>query len=122
MKTIKSAWWLSDCGKYVAHIWGSMGNLQIDVMSTTGEDCWLGGRYTPSGWHDRDKRYIYPEFAHMVTSWSSGGPQAFSVGFADLDQSIRIVPLKGNAVRKAYTARFSRPMTLRTRPKINAVL
>jgi hypothetical protein len=117
MKTVTSAWWLSDCGLYVAHIWGNEGSIEIDVMSTTGPEYWLGGRYTPHGWHDKDRRHTHVEFAHMVLSWSGDGPRVFTLGFADLDQSVRIQPLTGNAILRSYTARFSRPLKLRAKPK-----
>ena len=117
----KNTWWLSDCGQYVAHIWGDNSPLNIDVMSTTGPECWLGGRYVPNGGHDRDKRHTFPEFAHMVTSWSNGGPKAFSLGFQDMDQSVYIRPLTGNCVIKSYEARFSRPMNMRAKAKRKTV-
>jgi hypothetical protein len=115
-----NCWWLSDCGQYIAHIWSKDGrgsSLKIDVMSTTGPECWLGGRYQPTGWHDKDRRYTHAEFAHMVTSWSNGYPHGFSLGFSDLDQSVRLLNMKGNAVLKSYTARFSRPIKLRAKAK-----
>lgn len=115
----KSAWWLSDCGQYVAHVWGDSGGIEIDVMSTRGPECWLGSRYTPTGWDDQDPRYTHAEFAHMVTSWGNDKP-GFTLGFCDMDQSVVHQRFSGNAVLRSYSARFSRPMKLRAKAKRGA--
>jgi len=107
-------WWLSDCGNYIAHVWGDPGSLEMDVMETRGKGVWLGSRYKPTGWEDTDPRYTHPEFPHMVTYFGQ-----FTIGFADLDPSVPIMPFEGNAVLNRYTAKFSRRTKLYAKPKKN---
>ena len=112
---ICSAFWLSDCGQYIAR---SFGDCDYDVMTVDGSKCWLARRYQPKGWKDKDPRYTHPEFAHITTSYSNesiGKKEAFKIGFADVDLSKRIVPLTGNCIIESYEARFSRLLNIRAR-------
>lgn len=118
-----SAFFVSDCGKYIARRLGN--TVNFDVMTIDGTQCWLARRYEPKGWKDKDPRYTHPEFAQATGSYSlevprKGQPWRFTLGFLDLDQRKRIKPLTGNCVVKSYTATFSRRMKLHARPlKLN---
>lgn len=119
MKTSPSSFFLSDCGKYLARE-VTPGSADFDVLTVDGSQCWLSRRYTPTGFEDRDSRIVYPEFAHQVMRGTFGegerrGVSIFSLEFADLDTSKKVVPFTGNCIVKKYRATFSRRLKIRAR-------
>jgi hypothetical protein len=111
---VRESLWVSDCGNYYARPYHGGFSTDYDILAKDGSKEWLTNRYIPTGFDDTDKRHIYPEFPHMTTSWHNEGKtlrsgryiEAFSMGFADLDTSVKIEPLTGNTITHHYEATF----------------
>jgi hypothetical protein len=112
--------WISTCGKYYAVPREDKGNQDCDVYSVDGKQSWLSKRYVPKGFDDTDPRFLYPEFPHMVSSYSRlhplrGGSHAFSLGFGDYDTNVKIIPWTGNTELKSYKADFEKRVNIKKR-------
>ncbi len=103
--------WLSKCGKYMAVRFGDDA-VEFDVLAMNSDDVWLGRRYRPKGFRDKDPRFLYPEFPRMVVGYSNE-IEGFKLRFADLDTTKKIDAFTGNCVIRQYEATFTRKRRLR---------
>lgn len=111
--------WISEDSKYYAVPPERGCDHESDVYTIDGKQCWLAHRYEPKGFDDTDKRFLYPEFAHMTCGYSQiGGPPgyrdyAFRLSFGDYDKNIKIIPWTGNTCLKSYQANFKRRVNIK---------
>jgi hypothetical protein len=110
--------WISTDGKYYAVPREGKGCSDADVYTIDGKSCWLSKRYEPTGFNDTDKRYLYPEFPHMVCGYHRlhplrDGRHAFRLSFCDCDTTMKIDAWTGNTVLKNYETDFERRVNIK---------
>ncbi len=105
---------VSECGRYVALPFGD-DCAAYDVVELATDTVWLWGRYKPTGFDDKDRRYTHAEFPRMVSGWSNRGQRrgerwisAFDLSFVDADMTLPIERFSGNVATRRYEAAFRR--------------
>jgi hypothetical protein len=94
--------WVSDCGHFYAYRRGGdkmypWTGLDYDVIDMRRSIVWLSRRYEPTGWDDKDPRYVYPEFSRSIGVWSNRGRRtragkwipAFELAWSVVDRTVK---------------------------------
>jgi len=110
--------WISTDNKYYAVPRKDIPTYECDICSIDGKQWWFSKRYVAKGFNDTDKRYLYPEFSHMIGGYSrlrqlKNGHHAFKISFGDYNTELKIIPWTGNTELKSYEAEFKKRVNIK---------